>query len=63
MIAPDHPTPVSIGTHTHEPVPYIIYRSAEDGQAPIANYCEREATAKGIYVAEGYTLMSKFLQK
>lgn len=63
MVAPDHPTPVSIGTHTHEPVPYIIYRSAEDGQAPIANYCEREATAKGIYVAEGYTLMSKFLQK
>ncbi len=63
MVAPDHPTPVAIGTHTHEPVPYIIYRSTEEGTAPIDNYCEREATAKGIYVAEGYTLMSKLLQK
>lgn len=63
MVAPDHPTPVSIGTHTHEPVPYIIYRSTEEGTTPINNYCEREATAHGIYVAEGYTLMSKLLQK
>lgn len=63
MIAPDHPTPVSLGTHTHEPIPYLIYRSNEEGQAPIANYCEKEATAKGIYVAEGYTLMRQFLQK
>lgn len=63
MVAPDHPTPVSIGTHTHEPVPYIIYRNTEEGTAPIDNYCEHEATAKGIYVADGYTLMSKLLQK
>lgn len=63
MVAPDHPTPVAIGTHTHEPVPYIIYRSTEEGTAPINNYCEREATACGIYVADGYTLMSKLLQK
>lgn len=63
MIAPDHPTPVAIGTHTHEPVPYIIYRSNEAGEAPLENYCEREAAEKGIYVAEGFTLMSKLLQK
>ena len=63
MISPDHPTPVSLGTHTHEPVPYIIYRSNEEGKAPINNYCEKEATDKGIYVEEAYTLMKQFLQK
>ena len=63
MVAPDHPTPVALGTHTHEPVPYIIYRSNEEGKAPLDNYCEKEAAAKGIYVAEGYTLMKQLLQK
>ena len=63
LVAPDHPTPVALGTHTHEPVPYIIYRSNEEGKAPLANYCEKEAAEKGIYVAEGYTLMKQLLQK
>ncbi|MBW6516650.1 MAG: cofactor-independent phosphoglycerate mutase [Candidatus Cloacimonetes bacterium] len=28
---PDHPTPCSIKTHTHDPVPFIIYKPDESG--------------------------------
>ena len=28
MVLPDHPTPLSLRTHTADPVPYIIYRKS-----------------------------------
>ena len=27
LIMPDHPTPVSLRTHTSDPVPFVLYRS------------------------------------
>ena len=30
-ILPDHPTPISVGTHTRDNVPLVIYDSAKDG--------------------------------
>ena len=29
-ITPDHATPCSVRTHTHDPVPFIIYRPGEE---------------------------------
>ncbi len=60
MILPDHPTPISLKTHVSDPVPYIIYNSAEE----IKNdrmYCEKSAKETGIYIEKGYELMSHFL--
>jgi len=41
-ILPDHPTPCAIRTHTHDPIPFIIYRS---GEAPdnVDVYDEQQA--------------------
>ncbi|MFZ5632668.1 MAG: cofactor-independent phosphoglycerate mutase [Bacillota bacterium] len=61
MLLPDHPTPISVMTHTAEPVPFVIYdsRSPRDGAG--VTYCE-EAAARGPYVKQGHELMSLFLK-
>ena len=60
LILPDHPTPVKLKTHTSDPVPYIIYNSKHeaDGDLP---YTEKNAEKTGIYIEEGYKLMSHFI--
>ena len=62
LITPDHPTPISIRTHSSDPVPYMIYDSTQE-QNNTWNYNEKEAKASGQFIEEGYTLMEHFLQK
>ena len=62
LLMPDHPTPIRCRTHTSDPVPYVIYDSTME-QRKIAHYTEKEAASTGIYEAEGYQLMEKFLAK
>jgi 2,3-bisphosphoglycerate-independent phosphoglycerate mutase len=56
QVLPDHPTPISIRTHTREPVPFVQYSSIEK-----ADYVERfdEFSAKeGVFgLVEGHRLM------
>ena len=60
LIMPDHPTPICIRTHSSDPVPYIIYDSRHQSRK-LAYYTEKEAAATGVYTAEGYRLMDRFL--
>lgn len=46
-ILPDHPTPCHLRTHTNKPIPFLIYRSNEDGDK-VQVYDEFES-AKGDY--------------
>ncbi len=56
LVLPDHPTPISVRTHTRDPVPFAIYSSAES-----ADYVDRfsESAAKeGVFgLVEGHGLM------
>ncbi len=61
LIMPDHPTPIDIGTHTGDPVPYAIYRS-NDPQNCNLSYTE-ENGKKGRFEQNGYTLMNYFINK
>ena len=62
LIMPDHPTPVSIKTHTAEPVPFVIYSSQEkDGSG--YSYTEKNAEKTGVYFDSGVELMKHFLEK
>lgn len=63
LIMPDHPTPLAIRTHTQDPVPYILYRSASCGEEKSVSYTEAEAKKTGIVTKEGHTLMSRLLGK
>lgn len=61
LILPDHPTPLSLRTHTRDSVPYIIYDSTNEKTNDVVSYTEDEAKKSGIVIEEGYTLMEKFL--
>ncbi len=60
MVLPDHPTPLSLMTHTPDPVPFVIYDSQGPLNSPGATYCE-EAAAGGLFVERGHDLMGMFL--
>lgn len=56
LVMPDHPTPISVRTHTREPVPFAIYSSTES-----ADYVDRFdefAAREGVFgLVEGHRLM------
>lgn len=61
MIAPDHPTPLELKTHTADSVPFIIYRADKEQESGVKVYSEAEATATGIKYDNGMALMSAFI--
>ncbi|MGI6120156.1 MAG: cofactor-independent phosphoglycerate mutase [Desulfosporosinus sp.] len=60
MVLPDHPTPISMRTHTLDPVPFVIYDSTKHA-AKQAVFNEKSASDTGIYVEKGYKLMDMFI--
>ena len=61
LVLPDHPTPISVRTHTSDNVPYMLY----DSTAPlksILSYNEEEGRASGNLVAVGHKLIDRLLQ-
>lgn len=62
LVMPDHSTPLSLRTHSAEPVPYLIYDSRKPFKKGASAYTEEDA-AKGEYIEKGETLMGRFLQK
>lgn len=61
LIAPDHPTPISIMTHCSDPVPYLLYNSKKAYQSTATAYDEEQAEKTGNTVEVGYELMKKLL--
>lgn len=62
LVCPDHPTPCAIKTHTSDPVPYLLYASANSATLKIAGakrLTEDEAAKSGVYVGEGHKLIEK----
>ncbi len=62
LMMPDHPTPIACRTHTSNPVPYLLYDSRDTKDASWF-YNEADAERSGNVVEQGYTLMSKLLEK
>ncbi len=62
MILPDHATPLALKTHTSDPVPFLIYDSRRARERSVEVFDEENAAKTGVYVAEGPTLMDRFLQ-
>lgn len=63
MILPDHPTPISIMTHTDEPVPFAYYRSDGSEKASgAAGFDEKNAAISGVYIDKGHMLMGEFIR-
>ena len=59
-ILPDHPTPVSVGTHTRDDVPLIIYSSDKTGDE-CESFDEQSVLKGSLDKKEGYKLMSRLI--
>jgi 2,3-bisphosphoglycerate-independent phosphoglycerate mutase len=61
LILPDHPTPLSLRTHTKDPVPFIIYDSRNEITSGVHGYDEFQAKSTGLFIDTGYKLMDYFI--
>lgn len=61
MLLPDHPTPISLKTHTSEPVPFMIYDKNQPQINPHLVYNESTAAAGNRFIANGHELMDLFI--
>lgn len=61
LILPDHWTPVSLRTHTPEPVPFVLYDSREADKSG-RTYTEQEGQDSGWMIEDGTQLIEQFLK-
>ncbi len=61
LLVTDHATPLSLGTHTSEPVPFTIFHSSDNKSNPGRSFDEASASGTGLLIKEGYRLMDRFL--
>lgn len=61
LVMPDHPTPLSLRTHTSDPVPYLIWRSNRLQSNGKLRYSEASGAATGRFFGSGHELISHFI--
>lgn len=62
LLTPDHPTPVTIRTHTADPVPFVIFDSGRtDSACKKCGYSEAAAKDSDMYFEKGHYLMDYFV--
>ena len=62
LAMPDHPTPINILTHSSDPVPFCMYRTAGWNDTSLRtksapSYNEITAAKTGLFISEGYRLV------
>ena len=61
LLITDHYTPVTLRTHSKEPVPFVIFDSANPKNNEGALFNEKSAAQSSIYIEDGFTLMERFI--
>jgi len=61
MLLPDHATPISVGTHTSDPIPFVIYGSGVEPDS-IMVYSEKSGKASRLSFPNGWHLMDYFMK-
>jgi len=60
LVAPDHPTPIEIRTHSPDPVPFMLWGEGFKKNGA-ARFTEPEAAKTGLYIDPGYNIMRKLV--
>lgn len=63
LVMPDHPTPVSLKTHTSDPIPFLLYDTREEKIDSVLVYDEqsaKEGELGTVYAPDLISLMIKF---
>ncbi len=59
LIMPDHATPLSLRTHTNDPIPFLIYKKSNPTVG--GKFTEEGAKDSGIFIENGYKIMEYFI--
>jgi len=62
LLLPDHATPLSLRTHTHDPVPFALYHKTKESTGAIKSYDEFAAKESDLAYSSGQSLMSHFIK-
>ncbi len=62
LLLPDHPTPLSVRTHTSDPVPFMLFDKNNLVDNELVYYNE-ETGNKGLFIDSGTKLMDTFIGK
>lgn len=62
LLMPDHPTPISVRTHTAEEVPFLIFSSSGVSVTGPNAFSEQIARHTGRVFSDGHLLMDHFLK-
>jgi 2,3-bisphosphoglycerate-independent phosphoglycerate mutase len=64
MVLPDHFTPLTLKTHSSEPVPFVVFSSEDEDRASKAGrfFDESSAGKAGLALERGHDLMEKFMR-
>ena len=63
VVCMDHQTPVSIRTHTDQPVPVLLYDSRQTGPQSGVTYTETNGEQSEILLADGKQFFNKLLER
>ena len=63
LLLPDHPTPLSLRTHTGDPVPFACFSSNGRDNLPAEAYDEENCRKTGYYLDNGPELFERFINK
>jgi 2,3-bisphosphoglycerate-independent phosphoglycerate mutase len=61
LISPDHPTPVSLKTHTSEPVPWLLCGTGIKPDSAV-KYDETTASQSPVFFKDGWKMLETFLR-
>jgi 2,3-bisphosphoglycerate-independent phosphoglycerate mutase len=61
LVLPDHATPISVRTHTSEPVLFGVFGRGITGRG-FSDYSEKEAAKSDLYFENGFELMEYFIR-
>lgn len=60
-VLPDHPTPITVRTHTKDPVPFLIYSSKKQMMNRVRSFHEAAVTKSRYMLERGYEFLDLFL--
>ena len=60
LVMPDHPTPVSVRTHTPDPVPFLLWGPSVEANGA-SRLTEAAAQKTGLFIEDGYKIMARLL--
>jgi 2,3-bisphosphoglycerate-independent phosphoglycerate mutase len=62
LLLPDHPTPLTLRTHTSDPVPFAIFSSDRRDHRPASAYDELSCQQTGYLLHKGHQLLERMIR-